>query len=257
MVWVVIPIVRFLSLLMTIVPMASAIAQSGPQPPCGGTTLPSYPGPNQPPSVGNWRNSDLRQQGWSPAPCLSWNGKTRLVAALAGTFIFNDGIDQLLDRIGAFSRYSTIHYWSTSRQSWKPLMLEAGLLTNSPRPTDSDLKAADFVGGHSFDYFVLGDAGRTIYRLIVRERTAKRVVLAIENISPIRLAFVTLFDVGALQSVIFLEGNRANEWHYFQLMRATDGASTLAVRSTGSFSNRLTAFYGYVATPLPSEPKQQ
>jgi hypothetical protein len=61
------------------------------------------------------------------------------------------------------------------------------------------LQAPDFVSGHSFDYFEVDDAGRTAYRLTVREWTADRVVLAIENITAIRLAFVTLFDVGALQ----------------------------------------------------------
>jgi hypothetical protein len=245
----VISIVRFLVFLTTIVPIASAMAQGGPQPPCNGATVPPYSGPNQLPSVGLWRESDLRQQEWSPAPCLFWSGKTRLAVALAGTFIFAGGIDQLLDRIGAFSRYPTINYWSTSRQSWRPLVIEAGLLDSSSQPAKSDLQAPDFISGRSYDYFEVDDAGRSVYRLTVRERTAGRVSLAIENIAAVRLAFVTLFEVGALQSVIFLERNGANEWRYFQLTRATDGASSLALRSVDSYSSRLAAFYGYIAKP--------
>lgn len=128
-------------------------------------------------------------------------------------------------------------------------MLEAGLLANSPQPAKPDLQAPDFVSGHSFNYFEVDDTGRTTYRVTVRDRTAGRLVLAIENTSAIRVAFITLFDAGALQSVVFLEGNGPNEWRYFQLMRATDGASALALRSLDSYSNRLIAFYGYVATP--------
>jgi hypothetical protein len=63
----------------------------------------------------------------------------------------------------------------------------------------------------------------------VRERSAHRVVLATENTSAIRLAFLPLFDPGALQSVIFVERRGPDSWRYFQAVRAGDGTSLLAL----------------------------
>jgi hypothetical protein len=79
-------------------------------------------------------------------------------------------------------------------------------------------------------------------------------VLAIENTSSIRFAFLPLFDSSALQSVIFLERRGPDLWQYFQAIRAGEGASLLALSNPGSYINRLTAFYRYVASrPDPRE----
>jgi hypothetical protein len=238
----------WLPFFLAALPIGSALsADGGLQPPCGATAEPAFPPVNRDPVVAVWRESELRQADWSPAPCLAWKGTTRLAGAVAGTFTFDGGMDRLLDRIGAFSRYKLIPYWSASRRAWEPLALEAGLVGNvTPPPTRSDLQAADFVPGRAYGYFEVDRTGRTTYRLTVRERSDDRVVLATENTSPIRVAFLPLFESGALQSMIFLERGGPSLWRYYQAMRAGEGTSVLALSNASSYVNRLTAFYRYV-----------
>ena len=247
---------RLLPLLLILLPIgAPQAADGGLRPPCDEAAIPAFPAADEPPAVAVWQESELRQTHWSPPDCLRWSGTTRLAGAIAGTFTFTAGMDGLLDRIGAFSHYRLIPYWSNSRRVWEPLTLEAGLVANATSlPTERDLRAADFVPGRAYAYFEVDRAGRTTYQLTVRERGPERAVLAIENTSSIRFAFLPLFDSSALQSVIFLERRGPDLWQYFQAMRAGEGASRLALSNPGSYINRLTAFYRYVASrPDPRE----
>jgi hypothetical protein len=168
--------------------------------------------------------------------------------AIAGEFAVSGGLDELLRRIGDFPRYGDIRYWSPSRRQWLPLVHEAGLLpaTASSQPQRA-LSPERFVAGQTVDYFEVDAAGRSTYRMTVRERGPDRVVLAIENTSPIRLAFMPLFEPRALQTVLFLDHREGNLWRSFQTIRAADGTSTLALGTTASYVNRLTAFYGYLS----------
>lgn len=207
---------------------AATLAQ-GLRPPCGTAAEPQFPALEESPVPAVWRESELSRLNWTPAACFGWSGRTRLAAAVAGTFTFAGGMDRLLDRMGAFSRFKFIPYWSNAARDWRPLAHEAGLVGAARSSADSDLFAADFVPGRAYAYFQVGAPGRTTYRLTVRERSAHRVVLATENTSAIRLAFLPLFDPGALQSVIFVERRGPDSWRYFQAVRAGDGTSLLAL----------------------------
>ena len=97
--------------------------------------------------------------------------------------------------------------------------------------------------------------GRTVYRMIVRERTADRLVVSTENVTAIRVGILTAFDPGALQSVIFLDRRGPGLWGYYQTIRAAEGASTIALGSNASYVNRLAALYRYMAgIPTDQEP---
>src|ERR1051325_9594239 len=87
-----------------------------PQPPCaGGAPVPQYA---DPPAVRTWSGVDL------PA-CLHWNGKARLVVALAGRFHHEGDVDALLQRFGAVSSMRGLRYWSVTDKAWRVLITHA------------------------------------------------------------------------------------------------------------------------------------
>jgi len=51
-----------------------------------------------------------------------------------------------------------------------------------------------------------------VYRLRVLEAGAQRIVIATENVSPIRAFLVTLFPPGSLRAVYFLERRGPGAW---------------------------------------------
>ena len=229
-------------LLLLLAPRAGHAEGPPLQPPCGGPSQPAAAAHDRPPATAVWNESALRKAGWRPPACLNWTSeRTRLAVALAGEFRFAGTVDDLLVRLGAFSTYRSIRYWSASRHGWQDLVSDAG------RVGGPDLGASDLVAGSSFDYFENDRAGRTVYRLKVLECTPERVVLASENVTPIRAALLTAFDPGALQSVTFLDRRSPGLWSYYQIIRAGHGASSLALGSEASYVNRSAALYRYVA----------
>lgn len=239
---------RFLPVLLLLLVAPHAARAEGPplQPPCGGPSQPAAAASDRPPATAVWSERALRKAGWTPPACLNWTlENTRLAVALAGDFRFAGTIDDLLARFGAFSAYKSIRYWSVNHQGWQNLVSEAG----------PDLRAPDLVAGSSSDYFENGRAGRTIYRLKILERTPERAVLASENVTPIRMALVTAFEPGALQSVTFLDRRGPGLWSYYQIVRAGQGANSLVLGNEASYVNRAAALYRYVAgIPTDQEP---
>jgi hypothetical protein len=210
-----------------------------------------------PPAVGIWNEARLRQIGWRAPDCLKWGAtRTRLAVALAGEFAFSGSLDQLLTRAGRVSTHKSIRYWSVTDKAWRNLVDDAGIVDGPEGKTRlPDLTTADLVSGRSFYYFEVGRSGRTIHRVTVLASTADRFVLASENVTPIRGILMTAFEPGALQSVTFVERCGPATWGYYQVIRGTDGASTLALGAESSYVNRLAALYRDMAgIPTDSEP---
>jgi hypothetical protein len=229
----------------------------GLQPPCGGQTEPAYGAPGAAPVVSIWNEARLRQTGWRAPDCLKWGaGRTRLAVALAGEFAFSGSLDQLLERAGKVSAHKSIRYWSVTDKAWRALVSDAGVVDGPDgRTLRPDLTPVELVAGRSFHYFEVGRSGRAIYRLTVLERTAVRFVLASENVTPVRGFLTTAFEPGALQSVTFLERRGPTTWGYYQVIRAADGASAMALGAESSYVNRLAALYRDMAgIPTDGEP---
>ncbi len=247
---------RFLLLAPALIPV---IAHAGPMPlapPCGQAPMPPYPAAGQPPNAGVWSEADLKRLSWQPPGCLRWNNvRTRLVAALAGQFQSSRSLDQHAARLGQVSALPAVRYWSVTNAQWTPLVSTAGMLNGPEGQSIPDPAPADLKTGSAFHYFETGRAGRTVYRLSIYERSADRIVVATENVSPIQLAILTAFEPGALQSVTFIERRGADLWGYCQMMRATEGASALALGKDASYLNRLAALYRHIAgIPTDQEP---
>lgn len=239
--------------LSLVLPLASAMA-AGPQPPCPGTmpaaVLPAFGAIDGPPSAGAWQGGDLKRDGWRPSACLGWQGDSRLVAAVASRFRSPLSVDQLAARLTAVTGTRAIKYWSVHGQKWRPFVLDAwpvdgpeGKVRRPDPPPDA------FVPGR--DFFYADDTGG-VYRVRVLERTADRLVMAMENVTPIRVMLVTLFEPAALQYVSFLVREGPDGWAHYEISRAAAGASSFVTAYQSSFLNRLEAVRRHIAG-LPTE----
>ena len=239
-------------LLGLVVLPAAVRAADLPSPPCGGSAIdPPLAAPGRPPSTEAWGESDLR--GWQPPPCLGWRGaRSRMVAALSAEIRSRESLDELLGRLGAFSAYASIPYWSATSRAWKPMVSRAGLVGSG-----GDLYGNAFHSGASYGYFEQSGSRYTTYRLHVLERRDDRAVIEIENTSPISWTLLPLFDPGSLQSTLFLERLGPDRWAWYHAMRAGDGASLLAAGGSESALNHMTAFHRYIAQkPAPAIAQQ-
>jgi hypothetical protein len=231
-------------------PVAGARA-AGPLPPCTDLAAPAYPPVEAAPAIAVWHSAALEQIRWQPPLCTGWPAASRsnLVVALAGSFRFEGKISDLLARAGAISRLRDVRYWSATDKKWRPLAYEASALTGpDAKSRRGDFSATDMIKDAEL-YYSENDTrtGEAVYRLRVYENTPDRAVLASENITPIRRYFVTLFQPGALQSVIFLQRLPPNSVGVYTLSRTGEGTSVLADSHEESYVNRAVALYRQLA----------
>jgi hypothetical protein len=245
-----------LFLVMLIAPDVSDGASAKLTPPCDASPVPAYAPAGQPPATDVWSASDLARTGWQASPCLNWGAsRTKLAAALAGEFRFAGSVDDLAVRLAHISSLKSVRYWSVSHKAWQPLVSDSGLLDGPDGRGRADPASGELMPGSSFAYFEVSHGARTVYRMTVRERTAERLVVSTENVTPIRVGILTAFEPGAMQSVIFLDRRGSGVWGYYQTLRATEGASVIALGSDASYVNRLAALFRYTAgIPTDQEP---
>ena len=237
-------------------PLVSAQA-AGPQPPCEGRPVPNYGTVDGVPLTEAWQDGDLRRDGWRPPACLGWQGDSRLVAALATRFHSPASLDDLAAKLVGASYHPTIRFWAVTRQEWRPLVLDAWALDGPDGKLRSpDPAAAALVPGRSFYYAEQPElGGRTVYRLTVLDRTPDNLVVATENVTPIRLAIVTLFQPGALQVVSFLHREGPDIWDLYMITRAAEASSSVVAGYRSAYLNRLEAMHRFLANvPTDRDP---
>jgi hypothetical protein len=223
---------------------AAAQPVVGPQPPCGDSPVyPPYGEVDGKPSIATWRNVDLQKLGWQPTSCLGWKGDSRLVAALAARFRSSQSLDQLGARLAAVSQYPAIKFWAITRQEWRPMALSAWAVDGPDGKTrEPDPPIGALQPGRDFYYAEDAEmAGRAVYRLHVLDHSANRLALETENVSPIRIAFVTVFEPAALQVATFLERLDADTWGLYEITRASAASSSMVSGYLSSYLNRLEA----------------
>lgn len=247
---------RRLLLSVFFIALAAPAFAAGPLPPCEraemANPVPNYGPVDGPPVAGAWNASALRRENWHPPECLGWQGETRLVAALASRFRSPRSLDELAARLTAVSHHSSIRFWAVTRQDWRPLVVDAWAvddLNGTERRPDPPPSA--LVPGRDFHYVEQPDiGGRATYRLRVLAHTDTRLVLATENVTPIR-ALVTMFEPGALQMASFLERAGPDQWRLYEITRAGAASSSLAGNSS-AYLNRLEAMRRHLAD-LPTD----
>jgi len=225
-------------------------AEDGPRAPCGVAPVPSYAVPGAAPNVQSSSSGKLSRD-WVPQACTGWTASGfDVLVAVAGSFRHDGDIDDLLARIGAISSLKGIRYWSTMDKAWRPLVTEAYALSGpDPEQKRPDFTAAQMAKGQSL-YYAQSDnrsTGKTVYRQRVLEADRDRLVVESENVTAVRMLIVSLFGVGDLQSVYFLERRSTGVWSFYSLTRTRAGSGMLSTGHEASYINRAVAFYRHVA----------
>jgi hypothetical protein len=221
----------------------------GPSLPCSGEADVGYPAVAAAPVITIWHAGDIKN--WPVPACTGWqaNSHSKLVITLKGSFRFDGTMNALLARIGAVSSLPSVMYWSVTDSHWNPLAYAASALS-SPNAKDrrSDFSATDFVKGAELYYWEDDTrSGDTVYRLKVLESAPERAVIASDNVTPIRRFLITLFEPGALQSVLFVQRLSHGVYGAFIINRTGDGTSALAGGHDESYVNRANALFRQLA----------
>jgi hypothetical protein len=190
---------------------------------------------------------------------MGWTTRqASLLVAGAGRFRQGGDIEHLLQRLATVSNLMTIRYWSVSRERWNNLVEQSYALRNKdPHSRRADFSPAELRPGNDLYYWQNGSnrLEKAVYRLQLLTRQADRVVFEVENVSPVRLFFVTLFQPGDLQVQYVLERESATVWRYYSLFRASGGINLLVDRYKRSYMNRTAAMFRYLAgMPTDREP---
>jgi hypothetical protein len=257
-----------LSGLISLSPYQSS-ASDGPEPPCSGASpSPPYAEIGAGPNLGAWSADDLgRNDRWRPPPCIGWFSRefTALVA-LAARFHYDGPVDGLLARFGAISSLTGVRYWSVTKRRWRDLVDKAYAIEGVTGGGDGgkprrDMSASELRAAREIYFYQndTGPAGGAIYRMRLLEAQPTRLVVAVENVSAVKMLFMRMFAPGALQSVYFLDLLAPDEgiWGYYSLTRGNvdDIGGMLAARQKASFLNRAAAVYRHIAgIPTDQEP---
>jgi hypothetical protein len=241
--------------LCLVLPVGAAAA--GPQPPCEGAIGPPSPayGPlDGLPTSGAWRGADLRREGWQPPACLGWQGDSRIIAAIATRFHSPLSLGAMAERLTAVSSHPSIRFWATGLQEWLPLAVDAWAVDGpNGRMRLSDPPRQALMPGRELYYTeVMEVIGRVVFRVRVLEHTRDRLVLLTENVTPIRVAVVTLFEPGALQVGSFLDHEESDGWKLYEITRAGAASNFVVAGYPSSYLNRLDAMRRYIVG-LPTD----
>ena len=236
---------------------AVGLADPGPQPPCGTESTPAYPDLEHSPAFQVWdRSSNSRE--WMPPACLGWSapGFVTLVTTVA-RFRYSGGVNDLLGRIGAISQLTGIRYWSTTRQHWAPLIVNASALAGPEGAHHrQDFSLPELAQGSTL-YYQQSDntSGKANYQLRIVSASPERLIFATENITAMRYLLVPIFPPHEFQAIYFLERESPGVWRYYSIGRTGKDASGLAAGHDASTMNRAMAFFRYlVGIPTDQEP---
>lgn len=214
-------------------------------PPCGGAEpRPAYAALGAPPATEVWTGA------WQPPPCTGWPQQMDgVLVALAAQFPHAGSSDALLLRLGAISSLKGLQYWSVTEGGYRTFIIDASALSGP----DLGLARGDFTlqelrSGKPL-YFAQSDnraSGAVLYRMQIKEMSATRLVVAVENASAVRRFMLTLFSPGDLRSLHFLERAGPKVWRYYGLAFAAQSAASKLAVPEASYLNRAKALYAHL-----------
>jgi len=231
-----------------LLPPAPQAGQLGPQPPCGNEPIPPYPGLDDSAIVKSWSKSDFGRD-WKPPACTGWAGVgfTTLITTVA-RFRYTSEAEGLRRRIGAISELTGMRYWSTTHKGWQTLIMDAYALTDLQRGQRREDFTPDEMKEGKVLYFEQVDnlSGKAIYRMLIAEASANRLVIDVENVSTMRYFLIPIFHPGEMQSIYFLDRESDNVWRYYSIVRTGKNANGLLAGNESSSVNRAVAFYRHL-----------
>ena len=136
-----------------------------------------------------------------------------------------------------------------TRREWRPLVERSWTVSGpdaaAQRP---DPSAAELTKGRDFYYAEDAEiGGRAVWRLHVVERSDSRIVLTSENLTPIRIAVMTIFEPGSLQVATVLQRSSADVSDLYEITRASADSSSFVSGYGSSYLNRLDAMRRHLA----------
>ncbi len=226
-----------------------ASAHDMPSPPCAGAPIPNYPGALGAPAIDVWLDRhDL--ESWHLPACLKWQDKPAIaLIAVSGLFRHDGTLEDLLTRLGAVSRYTSISYWSWSNQRWRQLFEKTAALSAPLRTAERpDFKADEFREGDQL--FILqdetGSMSEVIQRVSIIDRTEDGIEIGITNLSAARVAFLTLFDPGGSEVRLWIEREAEDRWTYYSLTRLSGTGLLAHPAMRRSYVSRAEAMFRYL-----------
>jgi hypothetical protein len=216
--------------------------------------VPAYGAVDGPPAFALWSSSDVHRDSWQPPACLGWHGDSRLVAALAARFHSPLSLGALAERLTAISHHPDIRFWAVTRQEWLPLVQRSWTVDGpDARYQRPDPSATELTRGRDFYYAEDAEVGgRAVWRLRIVERSDSRLVVTSQNVTPIRIAIMTIFEPGSLQVATVLQRASPDVWDLYEITRAGAESNPFVSGYGSSYLNRLDAMRRYLAG-LPTD----
>jgi hypothetical protein len=234
--------------------VATLADERGPVPPCGGQApRPAYASDSARPAVAIW---DFRQIDWRPPACTGWERQQDgVLIAVAVDFTFASKTETLLARFGGISALKGLRYWSVSENGWRTLITDAAALEGQdPTRRRGDFALKELRPGATL-FFAQSDnrsSAEVVYRMEIKEAGQTRIVVAVENVSPVKEYMLTLFAPGDLKSLHFLDRAGPSAWRYYGLAFARESAATRLILPRASIVNRAKALYAHLAGVAPA-----
>ena len=239
----------FLILFLTVAISSAARARDMPAPPCAGPAIPVYPSTSDIPAINVWLDQH-ELENWDVPACLGREDRPATVLiAVAGRFGHYGTVNELFDRLGAFSAYTSINYWSWSRQRWRNLFEKSVALSAPERSVErQDFKADELQKGDKV--FILqdesGPVGEVIQRLSIIDRTDDRIEIGVTNVTSARMAVFTLFEPDGSNMRLWLERRSQDQWTYYSLTRLSGSTMLARPALERSYANRAEAMFRYL-----------
>lgn len=217
-------------------------------PPCGAPPVPAYPPLGAPPVVLTGTGSGL-PASLDVNACIHWDARAMsLVVLLSGRLRDADGVADLLARFGAISRRANMPYWSATDRRMQPLVTGATAVTGPDGETHrGDFSPAELADGAPH-YFVQDDnrsTGEVTYAIRTLQVTADRLVLTVENTTPVKSYFISLFDPGDLRVTYYLDRLGPDSWGFYSISGIQESSVTGGHRD--SYASRAIAEFNHIA----------
>lgn len=229
-------------------PRGQALAQE-PRPPCAGEPVPAFAPVEAPPNI--LVNSDSSEiADWQPPECMGWEDKQPfLLVALAGAFAAED-TDVVVSRLADISAFGQTRYWSTSRETWRPLFEDlAALSAPEEGSRRDDFIPEDFVEGAKLHlWFNDSDPlSGVVDELHVVARSPERLVVDLTNLTPATALGMTAIPTGGLQTRISVMPVGEGALGLYVLTRGVSNVPDFVLPGDDSYVNRTAAIWRYLA----------
>lgn len=205
------------------------------------------------PAVKAWPGGDARGL---PTCAGLLKGNFSLYVTLTGRLAAASA-EEMLQRFGAVSSLRGLPYWSFSESRRETMIRDAFPVIDSERKAGSDFTVDAMKKGSDLLYRQTDNrsAGGVLYRMRVLEREPRRLLIAVENASPVRFLFMTLFQPGDLQTIYLLEQAKDRTWSYYNLSGIRGSSWATGQGSEKSYMSRaLSMFAHFAGQAVPDAP---